>query len=181
VGLAPRVGLRAPVVSAWLAGARVGPVLRTQCRPGVWGGLAGVAWLWALSGLAPPALLPSDSNAVPLLVKLLYGGITEELLVRWGLMTLLLWLAWRLGQRGRSRPGRAMVVGAIVVSAIIFALGHLPAAHAMAGALTLPIVAFVLVGNTVFGVMVGALYARFGLEAAVIAHLLAHLVSHPLL
>ena len=182
VWLAPRVGLRAPAVSAWLAGASAGPALWAQCKPGVWGGLAGAAWLLALSSVAPVALQPSDAgSAVPLVVKLLYGGITEELLVRWGLMTLLLWLVWRTAQRGQGRPAAATLATAVLVSAVIFALGHLPAAHAMAGELTLAVVAFVLVGNTAFGVLAGWLYARHGLEAAAIAHVLAHLASHPLL
>lgn len=182
VWLAPRVGLQAPAVSAWLRGQPVGPALRAQWLAGVLGGVAGATWLWALSRLAPEALKPSDpGSAMPLVVKLLYGGVTEELLVRWGVMTLLLWLGWRLAQRGQGRPGAGVVGVAVVVSALLFAMGHLPAAQAMAGALTVPVVAFVLVGNTAFGLVAGWLFARRGLEAAVIAHVLAHLLSHPLL
>ena len=85
VWLAPRVGLRAPAVSSWLAGLPAGPALRAQLVPGLWGGVAGAAWLWLLSRLAPAALQPSaPANAMPLAVKLLYGGITEELLMRRG-------------------------------------------------------------------------------------------------
>ena len=180
--LAPRVGLGAPAVSAWLCGVPVGPAVRRLWGPGVAGGIAGAAWLWALSWVAPAALRPSDpAAAMPLAVKLLYGGITEELLMRWGVMSLLLWLGWRVVQRGRGRPGRGLVAWAVVLSALLFALGHLPAAQAMAGVLTAPVVAFVLVGNTAFGLVAGGLYARHGLEAAMLAHLLAHLLSHALL
>ena len=132
--------------------------------------------------MAPAALQPSDpGSAVPLVVKLLYGGITEELLVRWGVMTLVLWAGWRVLQRGQGRPANALVAAAVLSSAMLFALGHLPAAQAMAGELTAPVVAFVLVGNAVFGLVAGWLFARHGLEAAIIAHMLAHLLSHPLL
>ena len=96
-------------------------------------------------------------------------------------MSLLLWLGWRVAQRGRGRPGTGLVAVAVVLSALLFALGHLPAAQAIAGVLTAPVVAFVLVGNTAFGLVAGGLYARHGLEAAVLAHLLAHLLSHALL
>ncbi len=41
----------------------------------------------------------------------------------------------------------------------------------------MPVVAFVLVGNTVFGLLAGGLFARHGLEAAIIAHVLAHLLA----
>lgn len=182
VWLAPRVGLRAPTVSSWLAGQPIFPLLRAQALPGMLGGLAGAAWLWALSQVAPAALQPSDpASAMPLVVKLLYGGITEELLVRWGVMTLLLWLCWRVLQRGQGQPGRGLVAVAVLLSALLFALGHLPAAQALAGALTVPVVVFVLVGNTAFGLVAGWLYVRHGLEAAILAHVLAHLLSYPLL
>ncbi len=182
VWLAPRVGLQVPVLAAWLGGGPVGPALRAVVAPGVMGGVAGAAWLWALAQVAPQALQPSDpASAVPLVVKLLYGGITEELLVRWGVMTLLLWLGWRVVQRGQGLPGKALVAAAVVLSALLFAVGHLPAAQAMAGVLTPPVVLFVLAGNTAFGLLAGALYARRGLEAAIVAHVLAHLLSHPLL
>lgn len=182
VWLAARVGLHAPAMSAWMGGKPVGATLRAQCKPGVLGGMAGAAWLWGLSLLAPVALQPADpSSSMPLVVKLLYGGITEELLMRWGLMTLLLWLGWRVVQRGQGHPGKGLVAGAVLFSAVLFALGHLPAAQAMAGVLTPQVIAFVLVGNTAFGLVAGWLYARHGLEAAIIAHVLAHLLSYPLL
>ena len=182
VWLAPKVGLRAPAAAYCAAGEPIGPALRAQAVPGALGGVAGAAWLWALSLMAPAALQPSDpGSAVPLVVKLLYGGITEELLVRWGVMTLVLWAGWRVLQRGQGRPANALVAAAVLSSAMLFALGHLPAAQAMAGELTAPVVAFVLVGNAVFGLVAGWLFARHGLEAAIIAHMLAHLLSHPLL
>ena len=182
VWLAPRVGLRAPAAASWVAGTPIAPALRAQVMPGALGGVAGAAWLWALSLMAPAALQPSDpGSAVPLVVKLLYGGITEELLVRWGVMTLVLWAGWRVLQRGQGRPANALVAAAVLSSAMLFALGHLPAAQAMAGEPTAPVVAFVLVSNAVFGLVAGWLFARHGLEAAIIAHMLAHLLSHPLL
>ena len=180
--LAPRVGLRAPAMSAWVAGQAVAPALRPQLLPGLWGGLAGAAWLWGLSRLAPAALQPSDpASAMPFAVKLLYGGITEELLLRWGLMTLLLWLGWRVLQRGRGTPGKGVVALAVALSALLFAVGHLPAAQAMAGALTPEVVTFVMVGNTAFGLVAGWLYARHGLEAAIVAHGLAQGLSSAIL
>ncbi|AOG23688.1 CAAX protease self-immunity family protein [Acidovorax sp. RAC01] len=182
--LAPRVGLGAPVVSAWLAGGPGGQAAPARwLLPGVWGGMAGAAWLVALSAMAPEALRPAaaTTDIGTVLVKLLYGGITEELLVRWGVMTLVLWAAWRTVQRGSGAPRPVLIAIAVLVSAVLFALGHLPAAQAMAGALTAPVVLFVLVGNTAFGLLAGWLFARRGLEAAITAHVLAHALSMPLL
>ena len=182
VWLSPRVALQAPAISAWLDARPVAPVLRAQYKPAMLGGIAGAMWLWALSLVAPAALQPSGAqSAMPLVAQLLYGGITEELLVRWGVMTLLLWVGWRVVQRGQGPPGKALVAVVVLFSALLFALGHLPAAQAMAGVLTPQVIAFVLVGNTAFGLVAGWLYARHGLEAALIAHVLAHLLSYPLL
>ena len=182
VWLAPRVGLSAPAMSAWVAGQPVAPALRPQWLPGVCGGVAGAVWLWGLSRLAPAALQPSDpASAMPFVVKLLYGGITEELLLRWGMMTLLLWLGWRVLQRGRGTPGKGVMALAVALSALLFAVGHLPAAQAMAGALTPEVVTFVMVGNTAFGLVAGWLYARHGLEAAIVAHGLAQGLSSAIL
>ena len=182
VVLAARVGLEAPAVAAWLQSRPVVPVLKRQLVPGLCGGLAGAVFLGGLSLITPNALQPAEpGSSMPWAVKLLYGGVTEELLVRWGVMTLLLWLGWRVVQGGRGAPRSALVVAAVVLSALLFALGHLPAAQALAGALTAQVVAFVLLGNIAWGLAAGALYARYGLEAALLAHVLAHALSHPFL
>jgi hypothetical protein len=182
VVLAPRIGLQAPAVAAWLARKPVGPALRSQALPGVLGGAMGAAWLYLLARIQPEALTSVDPSAsVGLAVKLLSGGITEELRVRWGAMTLCLWLAWRLLQHGRGAPGRAALTTSVILSAALFAVGHLPAAQVLAGLLMWDVVTFVLIGNSVFGLLVGGLYARWGLESAMLAHVAAHAMSHPLL
>jgi membrane protease YdiL (CAAX protease family) len=66
---------------------------------------------------------------------------------------------------------------AIAVSALMFAAGHLPAASFLLGTLNVPVVAFVIGVNTAFGLLVGYLYWRHGLESAMIAHAQAHVVS----
>jgi hypothetical protein len=68
---------------------------------------------------------------IPLVSKLLYGGIVEELLLRWSLMSLLVWVAWRLAGRPAPVPGWVYGIG-LVASALLFAVGHLPALVALA-------------------------------------------------
>jgi membrane protease YdiL (CAAX protease family) len=118
-----------------------------------------------------------DRFAIPIVARVLYGGITEELLLRWGLMTALAWLAWRFLQQrhGPLRAGFAWL--AIAVSALVFAAGHLPAAAFLLGAMNVSVVAFVIGVNAAFGVLFGYLFWRHGLESAMIAHALAHAVS----
>jgi hypothetical protein len=107
------------------------------------------------------------------LMGMLYGGITEELWMRWGLVSLLAWLGWRFGQGGRGRPGAAVMWTAILLAAVLVGVGHLPAASAIAplSALT---VARVIVLNAIGGIVFGWLYWRRSLEAAMVAHATVH-------
>lgn len=184
VALAPRVGLAAPLVEA-LAGAQGSPALKRaawrqaiapQLWPGILGGLVSGGVLSAIAALAERRLPPEFSAAAapPLPVRFLYGGITEEILMRWGLMTLLLWLGWRFGQRRRGQPQPLWVGLAIGLSALLFAAAHLPFVAALGIPLTPLLVGYILLQNSVFAVVAGYLYWRYGLEAAIAAHLVVH-------
>ena len=177
--LAPKVGLSAPAFEAAVTRQSVAAALRPQLFPGLLGGLLGGLGLFAIGGYAPAELADVEQPfTVPLIARVLYGGITEELLLRWGLMTVLVWIAWRLLQRRKGTPQIVYVWLAIVVSALLFGAGHLPAAAAQIGELTADVAAFVVGANTVFGILFGFLFWRYGLEAAIIAHAFAHMVSH---
>ena len=156
-----------------IAGTR-GSALALWLIAGVLGGML----LFAIGRYAPAALLEVQERfVVPLVARVLYGGITEELLLRWGLMTAVVWLAWRFLQHRRGAVRAGFVWLAIAVSALIFGAGHLPAASALLGAMDANVVAFVIGVNTAFGLLFGYLFWRHGLESAMIAHALAHVVS----
>ena len=178
VRLAPQVGLRADVFLAAATGTAVVEVLRPQWRVGLLGGLAGGVGLF-LFAMFTPVVLSEGGQAfsLPLVARVLYGGSTEELLLRWGLMSLLVWLPWRILQGKTGEPRQAYVWFAILLSAVIFGIGHLPAAAAMLGELTGDVVLFIVGANSVFGALFGYLFWRYGLEAAIIAHGVSHIVS----
>lgn len=182
VVLAPKVGLRAPAFEAAATGHGIASALRPQLLPGLLAGVLGGIGLFILSSnAAPPALAEVQQEFVlPLLARVLYGGITEELLLRWGLMTVLVWLTWRLLQRGKGSPRSGYVWPAIIVSALLFGAGHVPAAMLLLEGLTVAIVLFLVGTNALFGVLFGYLFWRYGLEAAILAHGVAHMVSHVL-
>ena len=179
--LAHRVGLSAPVFEAVAASRPVGPALRPQLVPGLAGGIVGGLGLAATALAAPDALIAlQDRFNPPLLARVLYGGISEEVLLRWGLLSVLLYLLWRFLQRRAGPPGAAYVWAAIAISSLVFGVGHLPAAAALLGSLTTDVVVFVVVANTTFGFLFGWLYCRYGLESAMIAHAVAHLFGFAL-
>jgi hypothetical protein len=98
---APKVGLDAPAVRAWAESRPVGPQLSRQLPSAAIVGVAVAAILLAYVA----NLRPTEAGAAlfrfnpPLASRLLYGGLTEELLMRWCMMSLLVWLAWRVGAR----------------------------------------------------------------------------------
>jgi membrane protease YdiL (CAAX protease family) len=178
VRLTPSVDLRAPAFEAVVTGRPIAPALRPQLLPGLIAGVLGGISLFVAFRYAPAAVAQlQDRFAIPIVARVLYGGITEELLLRWGLMTTLAWLAWRFLQQRRGPVRAGFVWLAIAVSALIFAAGHLPAASVLLGAMDVAVVVFVIGVNTAFGLLFGYLFWRHGLESAMIAHALAHAVS----
>ena len=178
VRLTPSVGLRAPAFEAVVTGRPIGPALRPQLLPGLIAGVLAGVLLFAVFRYAPAAMAELQERfTVPIVARVLYGGITEELLLRWGLMTALVWLAWRFLQQRRGPVRAGFVLLAIAVSALLFGAGHLPAASVLLGAMDVTVVAFVIGVNTAFGLLFGYLFWRHGLESAMIAHALAHVVS----
>ena len=176
--LAPVVGLSAPLVSALVESRPLSAAIRGRVLPGLLGGAAGALVLIVFGMHAPDGLgRVQEALSVPLPVRELYGGITEELLMRWGVMTCLVWLFWRLAPRRNGTPGAVVIWSAIAASAVLFGLGHLPVVNASVGVVTLGIAGYVVAANATFGVLAGVLYWRWGLEAAIVAHVTAHLFA----
>jgi hypothetical protein len=139
------------------------------------------------------SLQPAGSQPIGVILQalaggVLYGGLGEEVMMRWGLMTLVVWLGARLAGRrsadsapatpsggpGMAAPAPIYVV-AIVIVALVFAAGHLPAVSAM-GPLTATVVLRTLLLNAVAGLVFGWIYWRASLEAAMLAHATVHVV-----
>jgi hypothetical protein len=188
---AQRVGLRAPVTAAMARGESAWPELRRF--------MAGAVGLGLLSGAATllldarvfnprmPELRVLNEAALAhhsiwkAALACLYGGFTEEILMRLLFLSLLsLGLAhlWRLISGAKTlRAPWAVLWTANLLAAVLFGLGHLPAAAALVK-LTPLLVTRTLVLNGVVGLVCGYLYMRRGLEAAMVAHLSADVVLH---
>lgn len=175
VALASKVGLHAPAFEAFASGRPIGAALTPQLLPGLIGGLlmAAIPWYFTSHGLIVEIHSPSA-----LLMAVFYGGLDEEIMMRWGLMTVFVWLGWRLAGRPARGPSAAVVWSAIIVSAILFGAGHLPSTYVLNGHLTVSMMLSVIVAGAVFGVVAGYLYRRWGLEAAMICHGLSHLFAY---
>ncbi|WP_175424258.1 CPBP family intramembrane glutamic endopeptidase [Haladaptatus sp. W1] len=132
-----------------------------------------------VEAVVDPTSLPEVSPMLGALASV-GAGITEEMLFRLGLVTLLVWLGFRLGARiDDERPATWLVWGAIVVVALAFGAAHLPATSEVFR-LTPIVVARSLVLNGVGGVVFGWLYWRRGLLAALVAHFSTDIILHAL-
>jgi membrane protease YdiL (CAAX protease family) len=92
-------------------------------------------------------------------------------------MSAFAWLAWRFLQGKRGVVSPRLVWLAIIVSALLFGVGHLPLASYLMGSLNGGVVLFVVGVNTAFGLVFGWLFWRRGLESAIVAHAMTHLVG----
>ncbi|MDO5785772.1 MAG: CPBP family intramembrane metalloprotease [Eubacteriales bacterium] len=111
------------------------------------------------------------------LASVFYGGIVEEILFRLCVMSVLALVIWKVFFRARKEAPISVIVAANILSALLFAVGHLPTAMNMYGALT-PIILFrELLLNGAFGMAFGWLYRTYGIQYAMLGHAGTHIVS----
>lgn len=112
------------------------------------------------------------------LTTIFQGGISEELMMRFGLMTLLVWILSKIFMRKKDAISPWIYWVAIVGAAILFGAGHLPTAQAVYGGLTPLLILYILLGNGLAGIGFGFLYWKKGLEYAIVSHITADFMLH---
>lgn len=177
VYLAPQINLHAPVLEALLLKKNISSLFMQQLRVGsIYGVSAGLSlkflYLFATPYLPEAYIALTKSLYLSPVTKLLYGGITEEILLRWGFMTVIAWMLWKSVKQQKDY----IYILAILLSAGVFALGHLPAAYSLVPEITPQLLIYLILGNTLFGLIAGYLFWIYGLEAAICAHMVCHLV-----
>jgi hypothetical protein len=174
------IGLGAPWLQAWLARAP------RRAQPWWLAIACGVAAALAVLGLDPlfAPYMPSLSQPAPAggaqahalagFLASFYGGIAEEVQRRLFLVTL---LAWGLSRLSQGRMLGWQLALAVLLAALAFGLGHLPAA-AQVWPLDAVVVARTVLLNGIAGLVFGWFYVRHGLESAMLSHFCADLVLH---
>jgi hypothetical protein len=181
--LAGKIGLGAPILSAWLDGKTPIKVRLILFRSI----LAGLASVLVVLGLVVrvfipriPQILAANEYEYPVWKRFLaafYGGIAEEIYLRLFVMTLLAWLLGKVWRKN-GLPAVGALWTANVFAAVIFGLGHLPTAVALGIPINAIVIAYAIVVNGLMGVTFGWLYTKFGIEAAMLAHFCADIVVH---
>ena len=161
--LSPLIGFRAGLADVpiknlfWI-------VLKRQFIYGAPIGLAGAIIAYFI---APDFITYLNSFSFP---SRLFGSLTEEVNIRWGLMTIIVWISLRIFQSGAGFPKKIFVYSGILLSQILFALAHIPALINFG--ISNPVWSIL----TIFMVSLpwGWLFWKQGLESAFIAHASFH-------
>lgn len=122
-----------------------------------------------------------DSYAVKptiayMLASVFYGGVIEEVMLRLFMMSLIAFILHKLFWRKRETTPVAALALANIISAILFAAGHLPATAMIMGINPMILLrCFLLNGG--FGLLFGWLYRKYGLRYSMLAHGGCHIIS----
>ncbi len=173
--LARKTGFRLPILEAIVAHTDFRKPLRGIPLASTLLGIGTAVAIYTLDLVftGQGAGISTHQNLAPVWQKLLaalYGGISEEILLRLFLMSLFVWVGMRI--TGRGKPTPILIVTSIFLAAVIFGLGHLPITAAVT-AITPIVVMRAIILNGIGGVVFGWLYWKKGLEAAIIAHFTA--------
>lgn len=186
IGCAYRVGLHSHLIDYWVLHTPKIPYSATEMKWSLGLGAATTIVVFLLDQFMRPVLPEAlqasnhtEPNWLSSLTAMLYGGITEEILMRWGLMSLLVWIAWKVLKQGIALPSQRIYQGAIVLVALAFGLLHLPATAAIVPLTPLVIIRAILL-NGIAGIAFGWLFWQYSLEAAMLSHVSFHALSFAL-
>lgn len=130
-------------------------------------------------------LVPEIGNVVHkfdpiyLLSGIFYGGVVEEIILRLFNLSLIAFILYKAFARKKDKENipSSIYWVAILISTILFALGHLPATLAYFGIASVPIILRMIIFNAIPGLAFGYLYWKKGLEYAIICHMFTHVFN----
>ncbi len=171
-------GLGAPYLEAWCTRRRVENQdwLRLAAAPlagVVMGGLI-VAWirwgpLFGSAALRQRFAAIARSPRAFWWAAVAYSGVTEEIVFRLFLLSLVVWLLRLNPLPSRRWPLAVVIWAAILIAALAFGAAHLSKWSAEISRLPSLAVSILLL-NGIVGSILGYLYWRFGLEVAILCH-----------
>lgn len=115
--------------------------------------------------------------------SLTYGGVIEEILIRWffmGLIALILVLLFARKKEKEEIPAW-IFVAANVIAAFVFSAGHLPATQMFFGRITGLILFRCFLLNGSFALFFGRWFRKYGIQYAMLGHFGIHLISKVIL
>lgn len=111
-----------------------------------------------------------------MLAMVTYGAIIEEVMLRLFMMSLIAFILHKVFCKKNEKTAIWILVVSNIISALLFAAGHLPTTFIMIGSTPLIIFRCFLLNGGI-GLLFGRLYRKYGLRYAMIAHGGCHVVS----
>lgn len=121
----------------------------------------------------PIEMHKTEENQLHIITRVLYGGITEEILMRFGFMSFCIWMISKILSKQKT-----VYWSSILISSLVFATLHIPYVSVIIEKLDFTVVSYVLLANTLGGILFGYLYWRINLVSAMIAHVSAHIIMY---
>ena len=111
-----------------------------------------------------------------IILSFTYGGVMEEVMLRLFFMSLVIFVISKIFYKDKTIPTKVFIISNII-SALVFALLHLPATYQTFGNLTIDLIIRCIIMNGSFGVAFGYLYRKYGIGYSMLAHFGCHLIS----
>ena len=131
---------------------------------------------YVFASFLPTTVESYEIDFTYLMAGIIYGGIIEEILLRLFFLTLLLFLFQKISKSKASWTSYT----AVIVSAIVFGLLHLPA-MALIAELTPMIAVRTVLLNALPGMLFGYIYLKEGLWYSMLTHMFTHIVMQLIL
>lgn len=171
--LAGRTGLGAPLIEGLLDKSEIGNWARSVLAWGLLAAVAGSLIILPMSLNADPEGYPASWQLILASIK---AGVTEEIFMRLLLMSFFVWLGSLISKDSDGRPTQGVFQVAIIVCALLFGGSHVESRLAISG-VTVGGLIIVMIANTAFGIVLGWLFWKLGLEAAMFAHFMIDAIA----
>jgi hypothetical protein len=177
--LSLRTGLKAPVLEAFLNGKGSFSALLAILLPSFLYAFGGLVIFCGLYYGIIASILDDHSFQVMNRVRrslgidgcVLYGGVVEEVIARWGLMNVLSFFVLMFTQQNNL----VVVWISIFLSAVLFAVGQIPLYLASGAHSSRRLIYSILILSLWQSLLFGFVFWQYGLLASILAHMLFHL------
>jgi hypothetical protein len=166
--LATRTGLGAPLLEGQLKKDEIRDWARGVLALALLTAIVGSWIILSMSVSADPERYPAIWQLILASIK---AGVTEEIFMRVLLMSLFVWLGSFISKDKDGRPTPVVFWVAIILCALLFGGIHVESRLSIPG-VTVGGLTIVMIVNTSFGIILGWLFWKLGLECAMFAHFL---------
>ncbi len=178
--LGKKVGLRTPVLESLFKGKGLPADFNQSLKLSVVLGIFSGTLIFAVDRLVFSMFtepLTELLSSPPLWQRFLYSfyaGVVEELVLRFFLLTLLVWISWKIKRTSENLPTKTGVWLSILLVSILYSIGYISSLSVTSDT---NVVLDIGIGflSLVNGIIFGWLYWKKGLEASIISNFTASL------